>query len=61
MNKDATTQIPPFRIGHGYDVHRFGEGDFIVLGGVEIPHHSVLKNRSLRSKQLTGGYIVLQC
>ncbi len=32
--------LPPFRIGHGYDVHRFGEGDFIVLGGVKIPHHS---------------------
>lgn len=31
---------PAFRIGHGYDVHRFGEGDFIVLGGVKIPHHS---------------------
>ena len=26
------------RIGHGYDVHRFGEGDHIVLGGVRIPH-----------------------
>lgn len=26
------------RIGHGYDVHRFGEGDHIVLGGVKIPH-----------------------
>jgi 2-C-methyl-D-erythritol 2,4-cyclodiphosphate synthase len=26
------------RIGHGYDVHRFGEGDFITLGGVEIAH-----------------------
>jgi 2-C-methyl-D-erythritol 2,4-cyclodiphosphate synthase len=32
--------IPPYRIGHGYDVHRFGEGDSIVLGGVTIPHHS---------------------
>ena len=29
----------PFRIGHGYDVHRFGEGDSIVLGGVEIDHN----------------------
>ena len=29
----------PFRIGHGYDVHRFGEGDHIVLGGMKIPHH----------------------
>ncbi|WP_447747031.1 2-C-methyl-D-erythritol 2,4-cyclodiphosphate synthase [Pseudomonas nicosulfuronedens] len=26
------------RIGHGYDVHRFGEGDYITLGGVRIPH-----------------------
>ena len=25
------------RIGHGYDVHAFTEGDGIVLGGVEIP------------------------
>ena len=26
------------RIGHGYDVHRFADGDFITLGGVQIPH-----------------------
>ena len=26
------------RIGHGYDVHRFAEGDFITLGGVRIPY-----------------------
>lgn len=26
------------RIGHGYDVHRFGEGDHIVLCGVNLPH-----------------------
>ncbi len=30
------------RIGHGYDVHRFGEGDHIVLGGVSIAHHQGL-------------------
>ncbi|MEP3348987.1 MAG: 2-C-methyl-D-erythritol 2,4-cyclodiphosphate synthase [Marinomonas sp.] len=28
----------PFRIGHGFDVHKFGEGDHIVLGGVSIPY-----------------------
>jgi len=27
------------RIGHGYDVHAFGSGDKIVIGGVVIPHH----------------------
>jgi 2-C-methyl-D-erythritol 2,4-cyclodiphosphate synthase len=26
------------RIGHGYDVHAFGEGDKIVIGGVVIDH-----------------------
>jgi len=26
------------RIGQGYDVHAFGEGDFIMLGGVRVPH-----------------------
>ena len=27
------------RIGHGYDVHRFQDGDHITLGGVRIEHH----------------------
>lgn len=26
------------RIGHGFDVHAFGPGEFIMLGGVRIPH-----------------------
>ena len=26
------------RIGHGYDVHRFCEGDHVMLGGVRIEH-----------------------
>jgi 2-C-methyl-D-erythritol 2,4-cyclodiphosphate synthase len=26
------------RIGNGYDVHAFGEGDKIVIGGAVIPH-----------------------
>ena len=28
----------PFRIGQGLDVHAFGPGDHVVLGGVRIPH-----------------------
>lgn len=28
----------PFRIGHGFDVHKFGEGDHIIIGGVSIPY-----------------------
>lgn len=31
------------RIGLGYDVHAFGPGDHVVLGGVRIPHtHGVV-------------------
>ena len=31
------------RIGHGFDVHAFGAGDFVMLGGVRVPHaHGVL-------------------
>ena len=26
------------RIGHGYDVHRFTEGNYLVIGGVNIPY-----------------------
>ena len=26
------------RIGHGYDVHRFTDGDSLVIGGVKIPY-----------------------
>lgn len=25
------------RIGHGYDVHRFCEGNYVIIGGVKIP------------------------
>jgi 2-C-methyl-D-erythritol 4-phosphate cytidylyltransferase/2-C-methyl-D-erythritol 2,4-cyclodiphosphate synthase len=27
------------RIGQGFDVHTFGDGDHVVLGGVRIAHH----------------------
>lgn len=30
------------RIGHGFDVHAFGPGDHVMLGGVRIPHQQGL-------------------
>lgn len=27
------------RIGNGYDVHAFKDGDHLMIGGVRIPHH----------------------
>ena len=35
---ESHTMTLPFRIGTGYDVHAFGEGDHVVIGGVAIPH-----------------------
>jgi 2-C-methyl-D-erythritol 2,4-cyclodiphosphate synthase len=32
----------PFRIGHGFDVHKFGEGEQIVICGVTIPYEKGL-------------------
>ena len=35
-----------FRIGHGYDAHRFAEGRSLVLGGVQIPYEKGLAGHS---------------
>ena len=35
-----------FRIGQGFDVHRFGRGRELILGGVEIPHRFGLVGHS---------------
>lgn len=37
---------PPFRIGEGWDVHALVPGRRLVLGGVEIPHHTGLLGHS---------------
>jgi 2-C-methyl-D-erythritol 2,4-cyclodiphosphate synthase len=34
------------RIGQGYDVHRFTDGDFITLGGVKISYEHALEAHS---------------
>lgn len=34
------------RVGQGYDVHRFNEGDHIILGGVRIPYEQGLEAHS---------------
>ena len=34
------------RVGHGFDVHAFGPGDHVVLGGVRLPHEQGLRAHS---------------
>jgi len=34
------------RVGHGFDVHAFGPGDHVILGGVRLPHERGLRAHS---------------
>ena len=35
----AEAGMSEYRMGTGFDVHRFGPGDHVVLCGVRVPHH----------------------
>ncbi|MGD9889787.1 MAG: 2-C-methyl-D-erythritol 2,4-cyclodiphosphate synthase [Dehalococcoidia bacterium] len=36
----------PFRVGHGYDIHRFGDGGELILSGVRFPEMPALRGHS---------------
>ena len=36
MSLSDSSSLARLRIGHGFDVHRFGEGDHLMLGGVRV-------------------------
>ena len=40
------SMLTDIRVGHGYDVHAFEEGDHVILCGVKIPHTKKLKGHS---------------
>ena len=37
-----TVELPPFRIGEGWDTHALVPGRKLVIGGVEVPHSTGL-------------------
>ncbi|MGH1425226.1 MAG: bifunctional 2-C-methyl-D-erythritol 4-phosphate cytidylyltransferase/2-C-methyl-D-erythritol 2,4-cyclodiphosphate synthase [Pseudooceanicola sp.] len=43
---DITNTGPDIRLGNGYDVHRFGPGDHVVLCGVRVDHSAGLVGHS---------------
>ncbi len=43
LTKGQTMDV---RLGNGYDVHRFGPGDHVILCGVEVPHPRGLQGHS---------------
>lgn len=46
MGKTTDKPVVRTRIGQGVDVHAFCEGDFVILGGVTIPHSQGLEAHS---------------
>jgi 2-C-methyl-D-erythritol 4-phosphate cytidylyltransferase/2-C-methyl-D-erythritol 2,4-cyclodiphosphate synthase len=38
--------LADLRVGSGYDVHAFGDGDHVMLGGLRIPHERGLAGHS---------------
>lgn len=46
MRDERSGLIGVPRIGSGFDVHQFEEGDFVILCGVKIPHSFKLKGHS---------------
>lgn len=44
--EDFMTELPPVRIGMGYDVHRLAAGEELWLGGIRIEHDKGLAGHS---------------
>jgi len=46
MMRQSTAPVGTTRVGSGYDVHRLGPGDEVMLCGVRIPHTKTLLGHS---------------
>lgn len=46
LNTGKSGMLSDVRVGHGYDVHAFEDGDHVILCGLEIPHTKKLKGHS---------------
>lgn len=46
LERELSTRPRETRIGSGFDVHAFGPGDHIMLGGVEVAHDAALIGHS---------------
>lgn len=46
QSQENRVMIPDVRVGHGYDVHAFEQGEEITLCGVSLPHDKSLKGHS---------------
>lgn len=45
-SSNSLVGLGDIRVGQGYDVHAFEDGEAVILGGVSIPHSQKLKGHS---------------
>ncbi|GJR80088.1 2-C-methyl-D-erythritol 2,4-cyclodiphosphate synthase, chloroplastic [Tanacetum coccineum] len=38
VKKNIPAKVLPFRVGHGFDLHRLEPGYPLIIGGIDIPH-----------------------
>ncbi len=46
LKTGTRSMLTDIRVGHGYDVHAFEDGDHVILCGVKIPHTKKMKGHS---------------
>lgn len=46
LTRLALADLPDVRVGQGFDVHAFGDGDAVTLGGISVPHGRGLEGHS---------------
>ena len=46
LRPSAAPALPDIRLGNGYDVHRFTDGDHVILCGIRVPHDRALLGHS---------------
>lgn len=46
LTSAALADLPDVRVGQGFDVHAFGDGDHVTLGGIALPHSRGLDGHS---------------
>ena len=46
MKPTMTAELPPFRIGEGWDTHALVPGRKLIIGGIEVPHNTGLLGHS---------------
>ncbi|KAL6501726.1 hypothetical protein OROGR_026859 [Orobanche gracilis] len=57
----SSTKLLPFRVGHGFDLHRLEPGYPLIIGGISIPHDRGCEAHSDAYGSPSAGDVLLHC